>query len=179
MHCKWAYTNAWATYCMFASLLRKASRVKRILSWKIWWRGAKPIAIHVMCLKAYEHPRRFQVPRDIFSLFCWDDQFLNVFQISKQSHLYDTVKWRWMNVLHELHLWIDKDPTGKSKSLIPRVSAAVSAKVCTGWKAFHCQMWRLASVPWPNGLAQLCSMAVSRFCQKDWTKNHSHFANFM
>lgn len=101
----------------------------------------------------------------IFSdFFFWDDQFLNVFQISKQSHLYDTFKWRWMNVLHELHLWIDKDPTGKSKSLIPRVSAAVSAKVCTGWKAFHCQMWRLASVPRPNGLVQLCSMAVSRFC---------------
>ena len=35
-----------------------------------------------------------------------------------------------MNVLHELHLWVDKDP--KSKSLIPRFSAAVSAKVCTG-----------------------------------------------
>ena len=75
MHCKWAYTSAWATYCMFVSLLRKASRVKRISSWKIWWRGAKPIAIHVMCLKAYEHPRRSQVPRDIFRLFSFKTSF--------------------------------------------------------------------------------------------------------
>ena len=95
-------------------------------------------------------PKKISGSLGYFQTVCfWEDQLLNVFQISIQSDLYDTFKWRWMNVLHELHLWIDKGP--KSKSLIPRVSAAVSAKVCTGWKAFHCQMWRLASVPWPNG----------------------------